>query len=85
MIKMCKCVVFGGSGTPFENFPSSSFLFERAWLPYSFLFSSFFLNYRAFALFSVAHASLYNVMIARGGINICLLQSKGYGMVVEYF
>jgi hypothetical protein len=55
------CVVFGGSGTPFENFPSSSFLFERAWLPYSFSLS---FNYRAFALFSllfsVAYASLYN-------------------------
>ena len=39
---MCKCVVFGESGTSFENFPSSSFLFERAWLPYSFSLSLFF-------------------------------------------
>ena len=68
MIKMCKCVVFGGSGTPFENFPSSSFLFERAWLPYSFSLP-FFWTIELFALlslFSVAHVSLYNDRYVEG-------------------
>ena len=84
---MCKCVVFGGSATPFENFPSSSFLFEKAWLPYSFSLLFLFLNYRAFALFQQPMPLFIMIDSQRGYQHMSLMEQgvHKYGMVVAYF
>ena len=88
---MCKCVVFGGSGTPFENFPSSSFLFERAWLPYSFYLSLFFelQSFCSFLSLSFQQPMPLFIMIdSQRGYQHMSLMEQGvhkYGMVVAYF
>ena len=90
---MCRCVVFCRSGTPFENFPSSSFLFERAWLPYSLSLSllelqSFcsFLSLSLFFFFQQPRPLFIMIDSQRGYQHMSLMEQgvHKYGMVVAY-